>query len=93
MDIERVVLIGLRCSGKTSVGRLVAEKLGWAFVDADEELVARAGRSIKDIFDTDGEPAFRAIEKETLADLCTRKGLVLAAGGGAVLDPENGVNM
>ena len=93
MDIERVVLIGLRCSGKTSVGRLVAEKLGWAFVDADEELVARAGWSIKDIFDTDGEPAFRAIEKETLADLCTRKGLVLAAGGGAVLDPENVKNM
>ncbi len=127
MKTERVVLIGLRCSGKTSVGKLVAEKLarrggpgslrpappapdnapgslrpappapdnapGWDFLDADEELVRRAGRAIKEIFEADGEPAFRALEKETLADLCKRKHLVLAAGGGAVLDPENVANM
>ncbi len=99
MKTERVVLIGLRCSGKTSVGKLVAEKLArrggpdWNFLDADEELVRRAGRAIKEIFEADGEPAFRALEKETLADLCKRKHLVLAAGGGAVLDPENVANM
>ena len=86
---ERVVLVGLRCSGKTTVGKLVAAKLGWEFLDADEELVKRAGRSIADIFATDGEPAFRALEKEVLADLCKRDSLVLATGGGAVLDPEN----
>jgi len=86
---ERIVLIGLRCSGKTTVGRLLARALGWEFVDADEELVRRQGRSVAEIFATDGEPAFRAIEKEVLADLCGRRRLVLATGGGAVLDPEN----
>jgi len=89
MTVDRVVLIGLRCSGKTTVGRAVAERLGWDFVDADEELLARAGRTIADIFAADGEPAFRALEKETLADLCRRKKVVIATGGGAVLDPEN----
>ena len=85
----RVVLVGLRCSGKTTVGSLVAAKLGWEFLDADEELVKRAGRSIADIFATDGEPFFRKLEKDVLADLCRREKLVLATGGGAVLDPEN----
>lgn len=89
MTVDRVVLIGLRCSGKTTVGRAVAAKLGWDFVDADEELVARAGRTIADIFASDGEAAFRALEKNTLADLCRRKDVVIATGGGAVLDPEN----
>jgi len=89
MTVDRVVLIGLRCSGKTTVGRAVAERLGWDFVDADEELVARAGRTIADIFAADGEAAFRALEKETLADLCRRRNVVIATGGGAVLDPDN----
>jgi len=89
MAVDRVVLIGLRCSGKTTVGRAVAGKLGWDFVDADEELVRRAGRTIADIFAADGEPAFRALEKEALADLCGRRNVVIATGGGAVLDPEN----
>lgn len=85
----RIVLIGLRCSGKTTVGKAVAEGLGWEFVDCDEELVARAGRTIADIFAADGEGAFRALETEVLADLCRRDKLVLATGGGAVLDPAN----
>lgn len=89
MHADRVVIVGLRCSGKTTVGKLVAGKLGWAFIDADEELVRRAGRSIKEIFETDGEPAFRKMEKEILADLCARERLVLATGGGAVLDADN----
>ncbi len=89
MSVDRVVLIGLRCSGKTTIGKLVAGKLGWEFLDADEVLVERAGRSIADIFEKDGEPAFRRLEKTVLADLCERDELVLATGGGAVLDPEN----
>lgn len=89
MAPQRVVLVGLRCSGKTIVGKLAAQKLGWEFVDADEELVRREGRSIADIFKSDGQPAFRAIEKNVLADLCERPRLVIATGGGAVLDPEN----
>jgi shikimate kinase len=86
---RRVVLVGLRCSGKTTVGRLLADALGWEFVDADDELVRRAGRTIREIFETDGEAAFRALEKEVLADLCRRDRVVVAAGGGAVLDPDN----
>jgi shikimate kinase len=89
MPADRIVLVGLRCSGKTTVGRAVAARLGWDFVDADEELVSRAGRTIADIFATDGEPAFRKLEKETLADLCRRTRVVIATGGGAVLDPDN----
>jgi shikimate kinase len=89
MAVDRIVLIGLRCSGKTTIGRAVAAKLEWDFVDADEELVARAGRTIADIFATDGEGAFRELEKRTLADLCARARVVIATGGGAVLDPEN----
>jgi len=88
-DIVRVVLVGLRCSGKTTVGRLLASRLSWEFLDADEELVRREGRSIAEIFREDGEPAFRAIERRVLAELCRRERAVLAAGGGAVLDPEN----
>ena len=86
---ERIVLVGLRCSGKTTIGKLVADRLGWSFLDADEELVKREGRTIAEIFETDGEPGFRAIEKKILAELCGTKELVLATGGGAVLDPEN----
>lgn len=87
--IKRVVLVGLRCSGKTTVGKLLARRLGWDFIDADEELVRREGRSIAEIFKTDGERAFRAMEKRLLAELCQRERMVLASGGGAVLDPDN----
>jgi shikimate kinase len=87
--VSRVVLVGLRCSGKTTVGRLVARELGWDFADADEEVVLREGRSIREIFDSEGEGAFRAIERAVVADLCRRERVVIALGGGAVLDPEN----
>ena len=89
MPPKRVVLVGLRCSGKTTIGKLVAARLSWEFLDADEELVKREGRPIKDIFATDGEGTFRAIEKDVLADLCRKERLVIATGGGAVLDAEN----
>jgi shikimate kinase len=88
-SVDRVVLVGLRCSGKTTVGRLVASGLGWAFVDADEELVRREGRPIAEIFKADGEAGFRAIEKRVLADVCARARRVVATGGGAVIDPAN----
>jgi len=89
MPADRVVLVGLRCSGKTTVGRAVAAKLEWDFVDADEELISRVGRTIAEIFAAEGEPAFRALEKETLAELFRRTRVVIATGGGAVLDPDN----
>ena len=74
-------------SGKSSVGRLVAQKIGWPLVDADEEIIRRTGRSIETIFQTDGEPAFRALEASVMAELCAGSGQVVATGGGAFLNP------
>ena len=84
-----LALIGARGSGKSTVGRLVADRLGRPFADADRELELRAGRSIARIFEADGEPHFRDLEASVLADLADRPGLVLATGGGAVLREAN----
>jgi shikimate kinase len=83
-----LTLIGYRATGKSTVAKPLAERLGWSWIDADVELERRAGRTIREIFDTDGEPEFRRLERETLADLLTQNRLVIAAGGGAVLNPE-----
>jgi shikimate kinase len=84
-----LVLIGYRATGKTSLARLLAERLGWDWIDADVEIERRAGKSIKRIFAEDGEPAFRDLEAEVIADLCRREQLVLAAGGGAPMRPQS----
>ena len=84
-----IILIGYRATGKSTLARLLAEKLGWDWIDADVEIVARAGKSIARIFAEDGEPAFRDLEAEVIADLCRRRRLVLAAGGGAPLRPAS----
>jgi len=83
-----VTLIGFRGSGKSTVGPLLAERLGWAFIDADAEIERRAGRTIRQIFEESGEPEFRRIEREVMADLLQSDRRVIAAGGGAVLDPQ-----
>jgi len=80
-----ITLVGYRGTGKSSVGPLLAARLGWTFVDADTEIVARAGRSIPDIFKTDGEATFRELEVTTLDDLLRKKNCVIATGGGAIL--------
>ena len=82
-------LIGYRGTGKSTVARLVALKLGWDWIDADVEIELHAGKSIKDIFADDGEAAFRDLESRVLNDLSRRDPLVLALGGGVVLRPEN----
>lgn len=82
-------LIGYRGSGKTTVGRLVADRLGWPFLDADAVLEDRYGRTIRDIFAAEGEAGFRDKETAVLADLCTRTDTVIATGGGIVLREEN----
>jgi shikimate kinase len=82
-------LIGYRGTGKTSVARPLALRLGWDWVDADVEIELRAGKSIASIFADDGEPAFRDLEAQVLADLAKRDKLVVACGGGVVLRPEN----
>ncbi len=84
-----LALVGYRGTGKTTVGRMLAERLGWAFADADHEIEARAGRSIATIFVEDGEAAFRDREERVIADLTARTNLVLATGGGAVLREAN----
>jgi shikimate kinase len=84
-----LTLIGYRATGKTTLARLLAERLGWDWIDADVEIERRAGKPIAKIFAEDGEPAFRDVEARVIADLCRRDRLVLAAGGGAPLRPES----
>lgn len=81
-------LIGYRGTGKSTVGMRVARSLKWNWLDADNELERRAGRSIKEIFATDGEPTFRRLERELLAELLARQQLVLSTGGGCVMNAD-----
>ena len=87
--MENIVLIGMPGSGKSTVGMILAEKLGKKFVDADTYLTQKAGRSIPDIFASGGEAGFRALETETLAELGKQSGLVIATGGGCVTQERN----
>ncbi|MGB2815977.1 MAG: shikimate kinase [Burkholderiaceae bacterium] len=83
-----VFLIGMMGAGKTTVGRLLAQALGFDFVDADRELEARSGALIATIFSVEGEEGFRRREAALLDELTQRPGIVLATGGGAVLNEE-----
>lgn len=88
--VDHLVLVGMTGAGKSTVGRIVAERLGRRFVDLDAAIEARAGRTVRDIFAVDGESAFRDLEASTLADvLDAAEPVVVATGGGAVLRPEN----
>jgi shikimate kinase len=82
-------LIGYRGSGKTSVAAALAVRLGWPWIDADAELEQRAGQSIKQIFASEGELAFRNLESAVVADLATRDQHIIALGGGAILREQN----
>lgn len=84
-----VVLVGLMGSGKTSVGRVAAQSLGFEFVDTDQMIIESAGKSIPEIFADEGEEGFRRRETEALASLAGRERLVVATGGGVVTRPEN----
>ena len=88
---ERLYLVGMMGSGKTTVGRLVATKLGWVHVDSDEQVCANTGRSVREIFETDGEEAFRAEEARALKDAAMMPAApaVVSVAGGAVLDARN----
>lgn len=81
-----ITLIGYRGSGKSAVAGPLAERLGWGWIDADEEIERRAGKTIREIFEADGEPEFRRLEREVMADLMQRDRQIIAAGGGAILD-------
>lgn len=84
-----IFLIGYRGTGKTTVARLLALRLGCDWVDADVEIELRAGKSIAAIFVDDGEPAFRDLESQVVADLAKRSDTVVALGGGAVMHDDN----
>ena len=87
--IVNLALIGFMGAGKTSVGRLVAEQLHFDYLDTDELIVSRTSRSIAEIFKTDGEPAFRALEQQVVAELTSRTKTVIATGGGLPVNPAN----
>jgi shikimate kinase len=84
---ERIVLTGFMGSGKTTIGRRLAQRLGWRFLDLDSVIEQRAGRTVAAIFAESGEPRFRAMESDALASWLRESRLVLALGGGA-LDTE-----
>jgi len=81
-----IFLIGMMGAGKSTIGRMLAHAIGFEFIDADRELEARSGVSIPTIFEIEGEPAFRRREAALLDELSRLPGIVLATGGGAVLD-------
>lgn len=83
--MQRLFLIGYRGSGKSTVARLVAERLGWSSIDSDDEVERRVGMTIAAIFATEGEQTFRNHEEKVVASLCTRNRAAIALGGGAVL--------
>ena len=84
-----IFLVGMMGAGKTSMGKLLAKRLGKTFYDCDHEIERTTGVKVAVIFEIEGEPGFRAREAKTLAELTRRADIVLATGGGAVLSPEN----
>lgn len=92
-QVKAVFLVGFMGAGKTTVGKRLARRLGWRFIDLDDLIVARQGRSIAEIFADSGEPAFRATETEVLRglleELTAHQPAVVALGGGAFVQPEN----
>lgn len=88
-QMENIILVGMPGCGKSTIGKLLAQKLNKAFVDADETIVKLAGMSIPEIFELEGESGFRAWETKVLAELGNQSGLVIATGGGCVTQERN----
>lgn len=88
-DTKNIMLIGMPGVGKTTNGRLIAQKLRRDFVDIDSEIVKRSGKSIPDIFAEQGEGGFRDIEHSVLEEFSRRSGLVISCGGGTVTRSDN----
>ena len=86
---NNLVLIGFMGTGKTSLGKMLANKLGCAFVDLDQKIEADNNMSIPDIFKTFGEAHFRRLERNAVNEVAQRRGIVIATGGGTVKDPNN----
>lgn len=91
--ISNLALIGFMGTGKSSVGRLVADLLHYTFLDTDDVIIARAGKSIADIFAQDGEAAFRERESQLVEELTRRTRTVISTGGGLPVNPANLVSL
>lgn len=89
MKKERVFLVGFMGAGKSTIGPLLAARLGWDFIDLDEQIAEKQTRSIQKIFETEGEEYFRGLEMMALRTLKDRSGCVVALGGGAFVSPLN----
>ncbi len=87
--LVNIALIGFMGTGKTSVGRLVADQLQFEYLDTDDVIQTQTGRTITDIFAKDGEAAFRALEEKTVEELAARSKTVIATGGGLPVNPKN----
>ena len=86
---SNIFLVGLMGSGKTTIGKALAKRLSLRFVDADHEIESRTGASIPLIFEIEGEASFRQREADVIRDLSAQQGIVLATGGGAVLNEQS----
>jgi shikimate kinase len=91
--MKNITLVGFMGTGKTTVGKLLAKRLGYRFVDSDDEIESEQGVSITHIFSELGEAHFRDLETDMLKRLSKREGLVISAGGGAVIRAENVENL
>lgn len=89
LESGNLILVGMMGSGKTTMGRVLARHLGKEFVDSDEEIIRRTGVTVPHIFDVEGEAGFRQREAAAIRELAGRNNIVLATGGGAVLDGDN----
>jgi len=86
---DKVYLVGFMAAGKTSVGRSLARRLDWRFVDVDEQIEERERLTVSDIFVRHGEPYFRGVERAVLANQVPLRHAVVATGGGTFVDPQN----
>lgn len=89
MTSDKIYLVGFMAAGKTTVARALAERLGWRAEDVDELIEARERRTVADIFARNGEPYFRALERDILHLLLPLRHVVVATGGGTFMDPDN----
>ena len=89
MRKDNIIIIGFSFTGKSVVGKLVARKLGWKYIDSDHAIAAAVGKPIPDIFAEKGEAHFRALEREMLQQACSGRRGVIVTGGGAIADPRN----
>lgn len=88
-QLHNLALIGFMGTGKSTVGRLLAELLHFEFIDTDELIEHRAGKSITEIFKQDGEPAFRQLERQLVAELAERRKVIISCGGGLAANQAN----